>query len=305
LVRDLSKNSGKEIEFEAHGTETEIDKSIIQSLIDPIMHILRNSIDHGIEDPSMREQNGKPPKGKIVLKSFYSGANVIIQISDDGKGIEPDIILNKAIEKGLVKKETKLSKSEILNLIFLPGFSTAKNLTDISGRGVGMDVVKRKMTELRGDVDIDSEIGKGCTITLKIPLTLSIIDGLLVFIENTNYLIPLTVIEKIYAVKHENLVNTFNHMIKLDGKQIPFFNLREEFCLDESKLDLEQVIVVKYDNILVGIAVDGVIGEYQAVLKPLGKLYSDQEYFSGATILGDGNVALILDTNKIIKTFST
>jgi len=304
LVRDLSKETGKEIIFETNGTETELDKSIIQSLIDPILHIIRNSIDHGIEDPEIRIKKGKPKQGKILLKSYYSGADVIIRIEDDGKGIDPEKIMNSAIKKGIIPKGENLSKKEKLNLIFLPGFSTAERVTDISGRGVGMDVVRRNLIELRGEVEVESELNKGSTIILKIPLTLSIIDGLLVAIDDVKYLIPLTVIDKIYAVEHSTLVNKFNNQIILDGEQIPFYYLREEFGLKESTQETEQVLVVKYDITRIGLAIDNVIGEYQAVLKPLGKLYQKQDIFSGATILGDGTVALILDTHKIIKHFS-
>ncbi|MCK4664310.1 MAG: chemotaxis protein CheA [Bacteroidales bacterium] len=304
LVRDLSKEMGKEIIFEIEGADTELDKSIIQNLIDPVLHIFRNSIDHGIEDPEIRIKKGKPRQGKILLKSYYSGANVIIQVEDDGKGIDPEVIINSAIKKGIISKNANLSKREKLNLIFLPGFSTADNVSDISGRGVGMDVVRRKLADLHGEVEVESELGKGSTITLKIPLTLSILDGLLVEIDDVKYLIPLTVIDKIYAVEHSKLVNTFNNQIILDGEKIPFYYLREEFGLDESTKKTEQVLVIKYNTTRIGLAIDNVIGEFQAVLKPLGKLYREQDIFSGATILGDGTVALILDTHKIIKTFS-
>ena len=205
----------------------------------------------------------------------------IIRIEDDGKGIDPEKIMNSAVEKGLIAKGTNLSKNEKLNLIFMPGLSTAENVTVISGRGVGMDVVRKNLTDLRGEVEVESELDKGSIITLKIPLTLSIIDGLLVAIDDVKYLIPLTVIDKIYAVEHSKLVNIFNNQIVLDDKQIPFYYLREEFGLDESTQETGQVIVVKYDTARIGLAIDNVIGEYQAVLKPLGKFYREQDIFSG------------------------
>lgn len=304
LVRDLSKELKKEVVFEAEGVDTELDKTIIENLTDPLMHILRNSLDHGIELPDIRMKLGKPRVGKILLKAFYSGANVIIQIFDDGAGIDPNFIRQKAINKGLISAESPLSKREILDLVFIPGFSTASKVTDVSGRGVGMDVVKRKIADIRGEVDLESEVGVGTTLTIKLPLTLSIIDGLLVKVDEIFYVIPLSVIDKIYAVEHRKLMKSFNNMVVLDGEQVPFFHLRNEFLLPENSSEYEEVIVVRYEDKRVGIAVDSVIGEYQAVLKPLGKHYKRQEIISGATILGDGTIALVLDTNKAIKQFA-
>lgn len=305
LVRDLSKELKKEVVFEAEGTETELDKTIIENLTDPLMHILRNSLDHGIELPDERADKGKPRQGKILLKAFYSGANVIIQIFDDGAGIDPNFIRTKAIQKGLISPDAILSRKEILDLVFVAGFSTAANITDVSGRGVGMDVVKRKIADIRGEVEIESEINIGTTLTIKLPLTLSIIDGLLVKIENIFYVIPLSVIDKIYAIEHAKLLKTFNNTIVLDGEQIPYFYLRNEFDLPEFTESVhEQIIVIRYEDKRVGLVVDMVIGEYQAVLKPLGKHYKKQEIISGATILGDGTIALVMDTNKAIKQFA-
>jgi two-component system chemotaxis sensor kinase CheA len=304
LVRDLSNELKKEVVFLTEGTDTELDKTIIENLTDPIMHILRNSMDHGIENTDIRRKLGKPEQGTITLKAFYSGANVHIQIHDDGAGIDPEKIRKKAIAKGIIAPDTILSRKEVYDLIFMPGFSTATNITDVSGRGVGMDVVRRKIADIRGEVEIDSNVNIGTTITLKLPLTLSIIDGLLVKIEDTFYIIPLSAVEKIYAVEHDKLVDTFNHLVVLDGEQVPFFNLREEFEIDQHANGLDQVVVVKYEDQRVGFVVDSVVGEYQAVLKPLGKHYKRQEIISGATILGDGTVALVFDTNKAVKYFS-
>ncbi len=304
LVRDLSSELGKEVVFITEGAETELDKTIIESLADPLMHILRNSLDHGIEDAGERKRKGKPAQGKIILKAFYSGANVMIQISDDGAGIDPEIITEKAIAKGIISSDRKLSKREVLDLIFLPGFSTARTVTDVSGRGVGMDVVKRKISDIRGEVEVDSDLGAGTTITIKLPLTLSIIDGLLVKVDETHFIIPLSVVDKIFAVEHTKIVSTFNNVVVLEGKQVPFFYVRKEFEHPEAEQYYEQVIVVNFEEKSVGLVVDTVIGEYQAVLKPLGKHYKNQDMISGATILGDGTVALVMDTNKIIKLFA-
>lgn len=304
LVRDLSRGLNKDVQFVTEGTDTEMDKTIIEGLSDPLMHILRNSLDHGIEDAATRVRAGKPARGTILLRAFYSGANVMIQVSDDGAGMDPRVIQAKAVEKGIIAADRKLSKREILELVFMPGFSTSKEVTDVSGRGVGMDVVKRKIMELRGEVEVDSEKGVGTTITIKLPLTLSIIDGLLVRVHETNYVIPLSSVDKIYAVEHKKVVDQFNDVVVLDGQQVPFFNLRKEFNQPEFPDEMEQVIVVHYEEKKVGFVVDLVVGEYQAVLKPLGRHYKNQDMISGATILGDGTVALVMDTNRIINQFS-
>jgi two-component system chemotaxis sensor kinase CheA len=304
MVRDLSAELDKEIIFNTKGTDTELDKSIIENLADPIMHILRNCIDHGIEDKKTREKAGKPKQGEIMLKAYYSGANVHIEISDDGKGIDHNEVKKQAISKGLITKDTQMTRKELLEMIFIPGFSTSQNVTEVSGRGVGMDVVKDKISEIRGEVEIDSTLGRGTVITIKLPLTLSIIDGLLTRIGNTNYIIPLNVVDKIYRIKHEELNESFYNTLVLSGEQIPYYYLREEFLDKENAPAKEQVIVVSYDEKQYGLVVDKVVGEYQAVLKPLGKHYRRLQFFSGATILGDGSVALVMDTNKIINHFS-
>ncbi|NMC59530.1 MAG: chemotaxis protein CheA [Candidatus Methanofastidiosa archaeon] len=305
LVRELSKETGKDVEFITEGTDTELDKNMIECLVDPIMHVIRNSIDHGIEDAAERKKQGKPIKGKIVLKAFYSGTNVFIQVIDDGKGIDEDAITKKAIEKGIITADAKLTKREMLDLIFIAGFSTAKSVTNISGRGVGMDVVKKKISDLRCEVEVLSEINKGTTISMKLPLTLSIIDGLLVCIEKTHYVIPLASIDKCYAFEHNKLMNAVNNLIYAGEEHIPFVYLRKIFGFIEEAPQNEQVIVVEYNANKIGLAVDKVVGEYQAVLKSLGKIFKKQDIISGATILGDGTVALVLDTNKIIYQYST
>jgi two-component system chemotaxis sensor kinase CheA len=304
LVRDLSQELKKEVHFVAEGTDTELDKTIIENLTDPLLHILRNSLDHGIEDPATRIKSGKPRHGTILLKAYYSGANVHIQISDDGLGIDTEKVRIKALSKGLITADAVLTQKELIDIIFLPGFSTASNVTEVSGRGVGMDVVRRKIADIRGEVEVESKIGQGTVTTIKLPLTLSIIDGLLVKIQDTFYVIPLTSVDKIYAADHNKLVNTFNNLIILDGQQIPFFYLRGEFGIETNNIKSEQIVVVRYEDKRIGLAVDNVVGEYQAVLKPLGKYYKNQEIISGATILGDGTIALVIDTNKAIKYFS-
>ncbi len=305
LVRDLSIELGKDVLFESIGGETELDKKIVETITDPILHIIRNSLDHGIESKEVRLIKGKPERGKIRLKAYYTGANVIIQIKDDGKGIDPDVIKNKAIEKGLISSSAILGKRDVFNLIFHPGFSTANAITDVSGRGVGMDVVRRNINEIRGEVEVDSIVDKGTTITLKLPLTLSIIDGLLIRIAETVFVIPLNSIHKIYAVNAEILKNNFYNLLVFEGKQIPYLHLKEEFhIISEKQNKMLHAIVVFYEDKLVALIADSVLGEYQAVVKPLGRIYNFQEIISGATILGDGSLALVMDTNKIVNKLS-
>jgi len=303
LVRDLSKDQGKEIDFTVEGGEIELDKNIIENLTDPLLHILRNSIDHGIESQEERVRAGKSPKGTILFKAYYAGANVIIEISDDGKGIDSNIILQKAISKGVVEEGTQMDEKEILSLVFLSGFTTREEVTDVSGRGVGMDVVRRKIAEIRGEVSIESEVGKGTIITITLPLTLSIIDGLLVKVDQNQYVIPISSIEKIHALNRSQFKNTFNNVVELEGEQLPYINLRKSFGLDniESESEVVQLIVIKSENRMTGLIVDSVIGEYQTVVKPLGKYLRKQEILSGASIMGDGSISMVIDTSRLLQ----
>lgn len=299
LVRDLSKELNKEIEFIIEGGDIELDKNIIEHLTDPLLHMIRNCVDHAIELPDERIKKGKSPKGTIIFKAYYEGANVIIKVIDDGKGIDPDILLNKAIAKGMVNEGAELSKKEILDLVFRSGFSTKEKVSDLSGRGVGMDVVKRKIGEIRGEVSIDSEVDMGTTITLELPLTLSIIDGLLVTVANTQYVIPISAIEKIYPLESELKAKIFNNVITLDGEQFPIIILRDIFN-ELGQASKEHIIQVKYENKKIGLLVDDVVGEFQTVVKPFGRLLKDQDSISGASIMGDGTISMVVDTNKLI-----
>jgi len=300
LVHDLSAELNKNIEFITEGTETEIDKTIVEIIVDPIMHLIRNSIDHGIESPEERRKLGKTPQGNIHLKAYHSGANVIIEVKDDGKGIDSQIIRNKAIDKKLISPEAVYTEKELLNMIFLPGLSTAQKVTGISGRGVGMDVVMKKISSVRGEVEILSKIGTGTTIVLKLPLTLSIIDGLLIQVGETFFLIPLGAVEKIFETRYDQIQKAYNNLIVLGSVQYPFLSLREEFKISTPFDNVAEIVVVRYNEQLMGLVVDRVMGEHQAVLKPLGRYYRNHEFFSGASILGDGTVALVMDTNKLI-----
>jgi two-component system chemotaxis sensor kinase CheA len=304
LVGDLSKELNKSVEFVTEGMETKIDKSIVEKLVDPVLHILRNCIDHGIETPEIRTRNGKSPKGILSLRAFYSGSSVVIEISDDGAGINLERIRGKAISRGLISKDAQLTDRELTDLIFLPGFSTADNVTDVSGRGVGMDVVRRNIADIRGEVEVTTVEEKGTRFSINLPLTLSILDGLLVKIGTTEFIVPLSSVLKCYEVQTARLEDTFNHWVNLDGQRIPFFYLRGIFDITREKPMYSQLINVPYKGSIVALAVDQIVGEYQAVLKPLGKFYAEQEEFSGATILGDGTVALVLDPARMIKRLS-
>jgi len=303
LVRDLAAELNKEIEFITEGTETELDKNIMEGLSDPLMHLIRNSIDHGIEDPEARLRLGKKKHGEIVFKAYCAGTNVFIEIQDDGKGIDPEKIRKKAIEKGIISSNDILNDKEVLNLIFLPGFSTAEQVSEISGRGVGMDVVKKKITDIRGQIKITSQVNIGTTITIKLPITVSIIDGLLVKINGEDFVMPLSSVERCYEVPAGHQLNRFNNLIVLDGQQIPFISLTEEFDSIENLSTSKEIVVVYYDEKKVGLIVDRVVGKFQAVLKPLGKYFLQMDNISGATILGNGKIALVLDTNNVIEQF--
>lgn len=301
LVRDLSKELNKDIIFKTEGVETEIDKSIIEKLTDPLLHLLRNSLDHGIEAPDERVRKGKPKQGVLLLKSYYSGANVVIEITDDGAGINLEKVKSKAISKGLITADAVMDDKELTNLIFMAGFSTAEQVTGVSGRGVGMDVVRRNISDIRGDIEISTKQNIGTTFSIRLPLTLSIIDGLLVRIGQTDFVLPLGSVNKCYEVETSTLEKSFNQWVTLEGQRTPFLFLRKEFEIDHKAPLYSQVIKIMHEGHSVGLAVDKIVGEYQAVLKPLGDFYRHQEEYSGATILGDGSVAIVLDPYKLIK----
>ena len=301
LVRDLSKELGKEVELITDGAETELDKNVIERLGDPLVHIVRNCIDHGIEFPEVRKSLGKPVAGKIHLSAKHSGANVLIKISDDGAGLNKNAILAKAIEKNLDPADADLPEKEIFKLILKPGFSTAKAVTNISGRGVGMDVVQKAIESLRGSVEIKSDLGKGTSITLKLPLTLVIIEGLIVRVDSEYFVLPLSFVEECIELREKNKKEFKNkHLIDIRGELIPYISLREKFDVYGEGPDIEQIVVTKDDDFRIGFAVDEIIGEHQTVIKTLGNYYKHVEIVSGATVLGDGTVALIIDVQRFI-----
>ncbi|HAN78586.1 MAG TPA: chemotaxis protein CheA [Bacteroidales bacterium] len=305
MTRSLANSLGKKIEFISEGADTELDKTIIENLESPLMHLIRNSIDHGIEQPEERLAKGKPETGTVRFLAFYSGSQVFIQIQDNGAGIHPDKIRLKAIEKKLIQPTDKLSKTELLELIFTPGFSTATTVTEVSGRGVGMDAVQRIISELRGEIEIDSEVGLGTSITVKLPITLSIIDTLLVKTGTTNFLIPIAAVETCEMLLNKPLSGLNRKQVEYDNRLIPFISLRDEFSIAGDNAVDAKIIVISNNDRKIAILVDTILGEHQAVIKPLGDVFKNLDFLSGASILGNGELALILDTNKLIGSFKS
>jgi two-component system chemotaxis sensor kinase CheA len=302
LVHDLSGELGKEIDLVTEGADTELDKTVLDQIGDPLVHLIRNSIDHGIETVAERVQNGKSQRGRLLLSALHTGSNVAITIEDDGKGLNKDRILSKAVEKGLVQADAALSDKDIFNLIFLPGFSTAQQITNISGRGVGMDVVKRQIEQLRGTIEVASEPGKGTRIVLTLPLTLAIIDGLLVEIEREQYIIPMSIVtENVELHRADRLRGNGRNVIPVRGELIPYVQLREVFHFSGLQPEIEKIVIVSQEGQRVGLVVDRVIGSHQTVIQSLGRFYGNIGMFSGATIMGDGRVALILDSAGLIR----
>ena len=300
LVRDLSQELGREVEMTTEGAETELDKTVIERLNDPLVHLIRNSIDHGIEPPDVRESLGKPRSGMLNIAARHSGAYVLIEITDDGAGIDKEAIRKKAVEKGLISADMELKDKEIFSLIFAPGFSTSETVTNVSGRGVGMDVVKRTIDNLRGSVEIVSEKGEGTTVTLKLPLTLAIIEGLLVEIDRQFFILPLTIVQECVELTRTDVGQSHGRDIaNIRGEIVPYIRLRESFDIKGARPDIEQIVITEVERNRIGLVVDNVIGEHQTVIKTLGRAYRDVEGVSGATILGDGTVALIMDVARL------
>jgi len=301
LVRDLSQDLGKQVEMTTSGAETELDKTVLEKLNDPLVHIIRNSIDHGIETPDVRRAAGKPEGGTVHLSAEHSGDSVLLTIRDDGKGLDANAIRAKAVEKGLISETDTLSTSELYQLIFAPGFSTAKTISSVSGRGVGMDVVKKAIEALRGSIEIDSAPGLGTLLKIKIPLTLAIIESLLVRIGDAHFVLPLALVEECVELTAADVAAAHGrHLANVRGQLIPYIPLRQRFAIDGDVPAIQQVVVTQVDQQQIGFVVDHVIGEHQTVIKSLGRMYKDVSGISGATILGDGSVALILDAYELL-----
>jgi two-component system chemotaxis sensor kinase CheA len=306
VVRDVSKEMGKDIELVISGAETELDKTVVEKIGDPLTHLVRNSMDHGIESAEVRLANGKPAKGTLRLNAYHDSGSIVIEVSDDGGGLNKDKILSKAIERGMVQPDANLSDKEIFNLIFEAGLSTAEAVSNLSGRGVGMDVVRRNITALRGSIELESEIGKGTMVRIRLPLTLAIIDGFLVGVGKSSFVIPLDlVVECIELSEEDKRAANERNYLSLRGQVLPYLRLRDMFDVKTEAVRRENVVVVKYGEARAGLVVDTLQGEFQTVIKPLSRIFSHLNGIGGSTILGSGEVALILDVPRLVQQVST
>lgn len=300
LVRDLAASLGKDMEFIAHGAETELDKNVIDRLKDPLVHVLRNSADHGIELPQERLRAGKPEKGTITLTAGHDSGSVLITISDDGGGVDPRRVRQKAVENGLIDPDAELSLEQTYDLLFQPGFSTADTVSNISGRGVGMDVVRKNIEALRGAISIDSTPGSGTSLSIRLPLTLAIIDGLMFRVDREFFIIPLPLVlacQERTGVWPQKKVD----VVEMRGDLIPCLSLRKLLNIPGKPPAYERIIIAGVEGALVGLAVDAVVGQQQAVIKSLSRLYQNVRWVSGTTINGDGGVSLILDVPQLVR----
>ncbi len=305
MVHDLTQKLGKKVELKMSGEQTELDKTVMEKIGDPLVHLVRNSLDHGIEIPEIRLKNGKPEVGVLHLNAYHQGGSIVIEISDDGAGLNAARISSKAKSQGLIDENEVLTKEKIHELIFNPGFSTAETLSDVSGRGVGMDVVKRNIKGLGGSIDVHSEEGKGSTFTIRLPLTLAILDGQLIRVGNETYIIPLISIEETFQVSYE-LINTIangTELYRLRDEYIPIVRLHDIFNLQPEHTELTDglLAVVESDGCKVGLFIDDLLGQQQVVIKGLETNFRRVDGVSGATILGDGTVSLILDVGGLIE----
>jgi two-component system chemotaxis sensor kinase CheA len=302
VVRDVSKELGKDIGLEISGAETELDKTVVEKIGDPLMHLVRNAMDHGIESAAARVAAGKPAKGSLRLNAYHDSGSIVIEVADDGGGLKKDRILKKAVERGIINPGQSLSDNEIYNLIFEAGFSTADQVTNLSGRGVGMDVVKRNIQALRGTVDIESMEGQGTTVRIRLPLTLAIIDGFLVGVGKSSFVIPLDmVLECIELPEADRKAADTRNYVNMRGEVLPFVRLRDQFDVKTRAGKRENIVVVQYGGLKAGFVVDELMGEFQTVIKPLGNVFRHLKGISGSTILGTGEVALILDVPALVQ----
>lgn len=302
LVHDLGMELHKQAELVVEGADTELDKTVIDQLGDPLVHLIRNSMDHGIETPEARLAAGKPPTATIRLSALHSGAQVLIRVLDDGRGLDAQAVRARAVERGLIDPAAQLSESDIFSLILEPGFSTAREVTSVSGRGVGMDVVRRSVDGLRGAIEIASTPGAGMSVTLRLPLTLAIIDGLLVRVGGTFFVLPLANSLECVELTRQDIRDAHgNRLANVRGETIPYIRLSEYFEIRRPEPEREQIMVVETGDGHYGLAVDEVLGNHQTVIKNLGRLYRDVATVSGATILGNGTVALILDPHRLVQ----
>ena len=302
LVHDLARDLGKHVDLTIEGADTELDKTVIEQLGDPLMHLIRNSMDHGIEPAQTRVACGKPPAARIHLSARHAGATVLVAVTDDGRGIDADAVRSRAIERGLISADAQLSENQIFALIFEPGFSTARQVTDVSGRGVGMDVVRQRVESLRGAVEVASRPGQGACVTLRLPLTMAIIDGLLVSVGDACYVLPLASTLECIELTRDDIDRAHGrHLANVRGELVPYIRLREHFRIHTAPPAIEQIMLVETAEGRFGFVVDQVLGNCQTVIKSLGRFYRKMQIVSGATIMGNGSVALILDPERLIQ----
>lgn len=310
VVRDLARSLKKDINLELRGEETDLDKNLVEALADPLVHLVRNAVDHGVEMPDIREAAGKPRQGQVVLGAAQEGDHILLTISDDGAGMDADVLRSKAVEKGMMdeKAASRLTDSECYALIFAPGFSMKQEISDISGRGVGMDVVKTSISKLNGVIDITSEVGKGTTLSIKVPLTLAIMPTLMVMLGDQIFAFPLVSVNEIFHLdlKYTNVVDG-QQTIRVRNKTLPLFYLRRWLTKtfnNGEKPDIQHVVIVNVGTQRVGFVVDQLIGQEEVVIKPLGALLQGTKGLAGATITGDGRIALILDFPELMNTYA-
>jgi len=296
VVHDVARELGKDIRLDVSGEDAELDKTVVEKIGDPLTHLVRNAMDHGIEPADVRAARGKPAQGTVALNAYHDSGSIVIEVSDDGGGLKRERILAKAIERGLVEPGRTLSDKEIFNLIFEPGFSTAEQVTNLSGRGVGMDVVKRNIVALRGSVEIASTEGAGTTVTVRLPLTLAIINGFQVGIGKSVFVIPMDMVEECIEFHEQPGCD----WVDLRGRPLPFVRLRERFGIEGAPARRRSIVVVRYGSSKAGLVVDQLLGEFQTVIKPLGKVFAGARFLSGSSILGNGEVALILDMAALL-----
>ena len=308
LIRDLTRKSGKRIELDLVGEETQLDRTIVDELADPLMHMIRNAADHGIELPEDRTKAGKNPVARIGLKAYHQAGYIAVEISDDGRGLSREKILAKARERGLIQDGASLADKDVFNLIFEPGFSTAEKVTDLSGRGVGMDVVRRQVQKMRGRVDIESRMGSGTTFVIKLPLTLAIIDGLVVGVGEQRFIVPIFVIHEIFQPRAETIftVEGRKEMMLIRGNLLPVVRLHERFSVKPRSTELTEcvVVVAEAHGKRFCLVVDELIGKHEVVIKNLGTMFKDLPGVAGGAILGDGRVGLIVDMDGVFGDFA-
>ena len=300
VVHDVSRELGKDIRLQVNGEDAELDKTVVEKIGDPLTHLVRNAMDHGIEPADVRVARGKPAHGTVALNAYHESGSIVIEVSDDGGGLKRERILAKALERGLAEPGRGYSDKEIFGMIFEPGFSTAEQVTNLSGRGVGMDVVKRNILALRGSVDIASSEGAGTTVTVRLPLTLAIINGFQVGVGKSVFVIPMEMVEECIEFRELEGGAPGQDYVDLRGSPLPFVRLRERFRIGGAPARRRSIVVVRYGSTRAGLVVDSLLGEFQTVIKPLGKVFAGARFLSGSSILGNGDVALILDMAALL-----